>query len=198
VPGTPSLPIVECPALAKAAENLAKAAARLSSETNSINDGLERQFGKQSALVVSLNSVGEMVANGRLAASEPKAISFMMEQRLTSTSSSMLQSGEVLKKAAETVPDLIRNSYEQGSAQMAAHFQTVANNLVDEKLARIETLLKADYEKVSNNIATVTKIVEEIPARIEAATTGKRGIFDWLRKSAIVTGKDTTHTDVYL
>lgn len=65
---------------------------------------------------------------------------------------------------------------------MAAHFQTVANNLVDEKLGQIETFLKADYEKVSNNIATVTKIEEEIPVRIEGATTGKRGIFDWLRK----------------
>jgi hypothetical protein len=176
------------PALAKAAENLAKAAARLSSGTNSINDGLERQLGKQSALVVSLNSVGEMVENGRLAASELKTTFFMLEQRLTSTSSAMLQSGEVLKKAAETVPDLIKSSYEQGSAQMAAHFQTVANKLVDEKLDQLEAFLKADYEKVSNNIARMTKIVEEIPTRIEAevasasATTAKRGIFDWLRK----------------
>jgi gas vesicle protein len=193
------------PALAKAAERLAKATERLSSETNSITEELERQLGKQSALVLSLNSVGEMVANGRLAASELKAISVMMEQRLSSTSSAMLQSGEVLKKAAETVPDLIKSSYEQGSAQMTAELQTLANKLVDEKLGQFGTLLKADYERLSNSIVTITKLAEEIPARIEdevaslSAGAEKKGIFSWLRKkvtkSSIVHKEDTGATE---
>jgi hypothetical protein len=49
--------------------------------------------------------------------------------------------------------------------------------------------LKANYEELSDNIATIAKIAEEIPARIEvemgslSAAIGKRGIFNWLRKS---------------
>jgi hypothetical protein len=186
------------PALAKAAERLAKATERLSSETNSITEELERQLGKQSALVVSLNSVGEMVANGRLAASELKAISVMMEQRLSSTSSAMLQSGEVLKKAAETVPDLIKSSYEQGSAQMTAELQTLANKLVDEKLGPFGTLLKTDYERLSNSIVTITKLAGEIQPRIEDEVE-KKSIFGWLRKkvtkSSIVHEEDTGATE---
>jgi gas vesicle protein len=157
------------PALAKAAHNLAEASERLSSETNSINDGLARQLGEKSPLIVSLNSVGEMVPIGRQAVSELKAISSTIERRLTSTYSAMLQSGEALKKAADIVPDLIKGSYEEGSAQMAAQLQTLANKLVDEKLGQFQTALKADYEKLSDNIATVSKIAEEIPASTYSA-----------------------------
>ena len=147
------------PALTKAAHSLAKASESLSSETNSLNDGLERQLGEKSALVVSLNSVGELAAIGRVAASESRTISSTMEQRLTSTYSAILQSGEKLIKAAERVPDLIESSYKKGSAEL----QTAADKLVDEKLDQFETALKADYEKLSHDIARVRQIAEEIP-----------------------------------
>jgi hypothetical protein len=154
------------PALAKAAYNLANASERISSETNSLNDGLERQLGEKSALVVSLNSLGELPAIGRVAASELKAMEqrlTSMEQRLTSTYSAMLQSEEKLKNAAERVPDQIERSYKQGAAQMAEQLQTVANKLADQKLGQFETALKADYEKLSHDIARVRQIAEEIP-----------------------------------
>ena len=126
---------------------MAKASARLSSGANSVVEGLQLQLGKESALVNSLNSVGQIVENGRSAASELKAISSMMEQRLTSTFSAMLQSGDVLKKAAETVPDLIKRSCEQGSAEMAAKLETVTNKLVEEKLGQ----LALGIERINNH-----------------------------------------------
>jgi hypothetical protein len=155
------------PALAKAADNLSKASARLSSESNSINDGLERLLGKESSLVTSLKSVGTMVENGKSAANALRSISTLIEERLRDSSSTMLRTGEVLKSSAESVPGLIISSYQQGAATMTEHLQVMADKIVDQKLNQAELALKADYEKLCEKLSIVTEIVEGMPDRIE-------------------------------
>jgi gas vesicle protein len=144
----------------------AQMAAQLQQLANKLADEKLRQF--QTALKADYEKLSHNIATvGKIAEEIP-----------ASTYSAMLRSGEVLKKTADIVPDLIKSSYEQGSAQMAAQLQTLANKLVDEKLGQFQTALKADYEKLSHNIDAVGKIAEEIPGRIKA----ERGIFTWLMK----------------
>jgi hypothetical protein len=88
---------------------------------------------------------------------------------------------------------------------MAETLQTVTNKLVEEKLGQFESASNADYKRISDDIAKVAKVTEDIPARIRAeveslsARKAKQGIFSWLRKKltkrSTVIPKDTRGTE---